>query len=783
MFSALVVTLLAATAPVPDDVLLARAPSLPNVYVGIYLSDVSDFDLKAGRFKADLHVWVKWLGDEKKVPPISFENGELDDKQELGLESEGDWHSMQWRVQGTFRGEFPVHTFPFDRQTLPIVFSLNEDVGRLVPDLGASSMSPGFSVSGWSYEPYFSARAEERLYGSDLGSVFREGKNAKQRLTTFSVEMRRPFGPYLIKFALPLALLLLVALLALFLPAERLDVRSAMGITALLSCIAFHYTQAGTLPDVTYLVAADKLFLGAYLFVAATLLISIIAFRLHEHRPDLARSSDRVGRWLLPIVTIASLISLVSGALARDAVVEPPAVANPNPSQPLLRVAVSGLDTLGGGLPQRRAQLVVRDSTGAFEAVLAQEAPSMTNSLVRLLPDGGMRVRWHLRADATWSDGSRITSDDLIFSLGLTPDPLRTAIERLDERTIDVTYSERRTDWLGGFAVFPKRSASFTPDGGREPLNKANGENKLPTAGAFVATEFEPGKRALFTRNERWAATKPSFEKLEVKVLPPPEAAKALLAGEVDVLTSLTADTYELLKKEPKVKVLEQPGDMLYVIMPKLTEPPWDSVENRLALLAAIDRHAMVKALEPAPASVASGWRAGPVVEVKPSVPLAPQTVKLFMSPVRSKDETHALLAAQIVADLAKAGVTVELVEKPELFQAVQRGEFEGLALLGRDTSDFVRFLNVRDATKAAGPHYDDEMVERVAAIQGSLYVERRRSLERELQGAWFKRLPMLPLVLTSRLAAVRADLEGPDWGVADSIWWNVAEWHFATPQ
>lgn len=210
----------------------------------MYLTDVSDFDLKAGRFKADLHVWVKWLGDEKQVPPISFENGEIDEKQELKVESEGAWHSMQWRVQGTFRGEFPVQAFPFDRQTLPIIFALNEDAGRLVPDLGASGMSPHFSVSGWSYEPFFSARAEERVYRSDLGSVFREGKNAKQRLTTFSVEMRRPFGPYLIKFALPLGLLLFVALLALFLLADRLDVRSAMGITALLSCIAFHYTQS-----------------------------------------------------------------------------------------------------------------------------------------------------------------------------------------------------------------------------------------------------------------------------------------------------------------------------------------------------------------------------------------------------------------------------------------------------------------------------------------------------------------------------------------------------------
>src|SRR5207302_6155735 len=85
----------------------------PRVYVGAYLTDVSDFDLKAGRFKADLRIWVKWLGTEE-VPALTFDNAEIDSKDELGKENDGAWHSVQWRVQGTFRGEFPVNACPFD---------------------------------------------------------------------------------------------------------------------------------------------------------------------------------------------------------------------------------------------------------------------------------------------------------------------------------------------------------------------------------------------------------------------------------------------------------------------------------------------------------------------------------------------------------------------------------------------------------------------------------------------------------------------------------------------
>lgn len=45
--------------------LTAAAPDTRRVYAGVYLSDVSDFELKAGRVKADLRVWVNGSGSEK----------------------------------------------------------------------------------------------------------------------------------------------------------------------------------------------------------------------------------------------------------------------------------------------------------------------------------------------------------------------------------------------------------------------------------------------------------------------------------------------------------------------------------------------------------------------------------------------------------------------------------------------------------------------------------------------------------------------------------------------
>ncbi len=768
--------------------LLSASDAQPRrVYVGAYLSDVSDFDLKAGRFKADLRVWLKWLGDEK-VPNVTFENGEIESKDELGTESDGQWRSVRWRVQGTFRGDFPVHAFPFDRQTLPVVFGLEESEGMLVPDLGDSGMNPVFSVTGWAYAPYFNARTEVKEYDSDLGSVRNEGRPARLRRAAFTVELHRPFAPYLLKFALPLVLILLMALLALLLPATELEVRSAMGVTALLSCIAFHYTQADTLPDVTYVVAADKLFLGAYVFIAATMVITVFAFRVHAARPALSVRADRLGIVALPGIALVSSVTLMTAAL-RTASPEPAPVtaAADRPSLPVLKIGVASLDTLqAAGLPQRRGALVVRGADGEQKAVLAEDAPAMTNPFVRLLPDGGMRVRWKLRPGAAFSDGSPVTSADVVFSIQSVANPLRTGVEVVDESTVDVTYSVRRNDFLSGFAVYPRaRLEEAFQDGGREALQRASNEAKVPSAGPYFLAAFNAGTSATLERNASFAGPRPVFDRIEVVAVKEP--AEALLKREVDVLTGISGATYEKLRGQPSVKVLEQPGDLFWVLVPNVTKPPFSDVAVRRALLSVLDRAAMVKALEPAPAQVASSWAAGPR-SAPPSVAdpsLGVTTVKLHTGQLKVKTSAAALLAERVVADLARVGVKVELEEHAELLPLVQKRDFEGLVLMARDTGEPSRFFNVPYAggryrvEEPEGAHYDRAMVDAYELRAESLYEERRALLDEKLQTLWFERLPMIPLVLTSRLAAVRADLEGPDWGKADSLWWNLPEWRF----
>lgn len=778
----------------------APTPAPRKVYVGIFLLDVSDLDLKAGRFKGDARVWLKWRGDETP-PPVSFDNFEPESKEELAHESDGDWRSVQWRLQGTFRGRFPVHDFPFDRQTLPLAFSLADSDGVLVPDLAASGMSQDFSITGWDYERAFAARLATRELGSDLGAIRTEGTAARANTVTFAVEMRRPFQPYIMKFVLPLAIILLMALLALLLPISELEVRSAMGVTALLSCIAFHFTQADSLPDVPYLVAADKLFIGSYALITVTLVVTVLGFNVRERHPARVKQLDRVFAVTVPALALAGMLVVLHQPSPAAAA---PVVEGPTPASATttLRLGVTGMKTTISGLNQLvRRGLLHTVASGERAPFLVEEAPAMTNALVRLLPDGGMTVRWRLKPGLSWSDGRPLTVEQLRHAIERVPTPRRRSIDVVDERTVDVTYDERRLEFLDGVTIYPDEALALVDasDGGVSPFLASN-QPKMPTLGPYVLESFEAEKGAVFVRNPHFAGARPAFERIEATAYPSSdELTAALLAGDIDATPGLSSQGLALLEGRPDFHLETQPGEVGYFLQPDLSVPLLADVRVREALLAAVDREALVKTLAPAPAEVMRALTPALPPLVAPAMTrdeakarlseLGAAGAKLTLFATEAPaGTTPALLRDQLVADLRAAGVDVEVHEVKSLAQLYASGTHGGLLFTGRDLSVLPRFFNVpyvKQVYQLDQPvpgRWDADDVARWSRLQATLYEERRAVLEAQVGEAWAKRLPVLPLVTTSRIAAARAALLGFEFGKADSVLWNVETWRFAPP-
>ncbi|MBL8918457.1 MAG: hypothetical protein JNJ54_06320 [Myxococcaceae bacterium] len=777
---------------------LAAQPAEPGrVYVGVYLLDVSDLDLKAGRFKGDARVWLKWRGDDT-APPLLFDNAELDSKEELSRENEGDWRTVQWRVQGTFRGEFPLHDFPFDSQTLALELSLPSTAGHLVPDFAASGMAPVFSITGWDYERSFQPRVDAHTYGSDFGSIAHEGNTTSLERVRFTVQLSRPLAPYLLKFLLPLGVILLMAVLGLFLPISELEVRSAMGVTALLSVVAFHFSQADSLPDVSYLVIADKLFLSAYVLCIVTLVVTVAGFNAKERFPRAVARVDRLFGLATPLVAIFGVLSLLERP-------PPPPLPEPGPPPPtrlaartVLRLGLAGAmkqPTSAGLFPLTRRGLVTRTAAGVLEPLLVTEAPQMTNGLVRLLPDGGLVIRWRLRNDLKWSDGTPLTVKDLEASLAVVPLARRRSVRVVDERTLEVEYADRRADDLEGFTVLPPvlRLAAAT-DAGLEAVSQASATPGTPTLGPYVLETFEADKQASFVRNPFFAGATPAFERVEVTVFgSSDELWPGLSSGELDATPGLGAQGVEGLLNNPDVTLHSQPGEVLYVLHVDPAVPGLQSAATRRALLSAIDREALVALLRPVPASVARGLTPdGRALDVAYD-PLSARAAlaeaglkRVKVSSMAAKPGTPpALLLGRIASDLVAAGLEVDAVSGADsnaLFLSRAHG---GLLLTARSVEVPARFFNVPwDKARATfvtdtpvPGFYEPPMLELNAKLKTTLYDERREALLARLSEEWAKRLSVVPLVFASKMAATRADLDGPELGKAESLLWNVERW------
>jgi peptide/nickel transport system substrate-binding protein len=806
---ALVLSLSAASAVAPPTP-PPRAP--PRVYAGIYLSDVSGFDLKEGRFHADFDVWLKWSGGAEP-PVLRFVNGEIDAREEQSRESDGDWHSVRWRVQGTFRGTFPLHAFPFDRQQLRIELALPEDAGRLSPDLGSSGMAKQFSITGWEYSPFFRAEVGQQALASDLGSIAGEGRARVLDSVGFVLELRRPSTSNILKFMLPLSIILAMAFLVFAVPFLAVDVRSAMGVTALLSVVAFHFAMSGSLPDVPYLVAADRLFLASYVLVLLSVVETVVVYRLGETRRALIRRVDRASACALSLVALGVGVSVAIIPARMDArsVIAPPPLAPPpaieaekSSARDELVIGVLNLPSVGsGGLSTLlRRGLTQPRGDGELVPHLAETIPSMTDESVRLLPDGGMLVRWRLKPGLRWSDGTAINATDLLYSLKLVADPDRLEVTGVDDLTIEIRYRRRLAGALTDFPLYPSEGEVSGADAGDGGERRRRGQNEAGD-GPYRVVSFTPERELLLERNPHWPGRPARVARVRVKVLPPEKMVEGLKSGEVHLLPGLPHSLAVAAESEAKAVTRSALDDAMLYLQPDLAHPRLSELKVRQAILRALDRNEIAHQFAEGSGKVAHTFRpedapdfAASVPRVKPSLVEAKRllseggglsAVKLLCSDL-PEASGYSRACGAVAKSLEELGVAVERVKLDAARQGggPNRREHGGLLLQQsrRDSRRPARFFNLPSSngvldTTTERPHFPPDVLELNQRLEASLFPERRRLLLIRMQERFVELLPLIPIAFGEQLSAVHPSLQGFEPGASGSLYWNIEEWRF----
>lgn len=278
------------------------------------------------------------------------------------------------------------------------------------------------------------------------------------------------------------------------------------------------------------------------------------------------------------------------------------------------------IDTLTVAFPSSLSNIYPGQEAGNFNyyvAVLVAEAlaaPDSTGKLVGALaeswtqPDATTYV-YTLRSGVTFSDGSALTADDIVYSVGLAKDEAMSpntayywANVDKAEKTADneVTITLLSPDVAFEWGPVAANAMWVTAE---RFVTAAGGELGTPAAlftgtGPYKVTSFEPDKGVELERVDTYWGGKAPVKTVKIEFIP--EETTRLLArkaGDIDMAISISLDQEQQWKDTDATDVLFA-ADRSYVGIDFNTAvEPFDDIHVRKAIALACDRATYVEKL------------------------------------------------------------------------------------------------------------------------------------------------------------------------------------------
>lgn len=179
--------------------------------------------------------------------------------------------------------------------------------------------------------------------------------------------------------------------------------------------------------------------------------------------------------------------------------------------------------------------------------------------------DDGLVYTVNLREGVSFHDGSDFNAADVVFTFDRLKAIESSAlsllgdfeVEAVDDYTVMFTLEEANADFAFGIA---SRWAFILPDGQETPNVIGEGETALSNfngTGAWILSEYKPGERASFVRNEAyWLEGEPVVDTLNLIFIEDQQAQiDALQSGVVDIIFKVAYDRVEELSGMENLKV------------------------------------------------------------------------------------------------------------------------------------------------------------------------------------------------------------------------------------
>lgn len=477
------------------------------------------------------------------------------------------------------------------------------------------------------------------------------------------------------------------------------------------------------------------------------------------------------------------------------------------------------------------------DETWELICMLCTELPTIENGMAKIedLPAGyqrpagttfcktadpalatkGMAITYTIQPNATWGDGTPITTDDVLFTYevgrneksGISNSELYRRIlkiDAIDKKTFTI-HSDRIESGYNGINDFHLLPAHLERAAFAEPTEYRNRTlyNTDPTNpglwfGPYKVTSIEPGARIVVEENPTWWGPKPQIKRIVVKTIENTAALEAnLLSGAVDYIAGelgLTIDQAIAFEQRHKGAYDIQYKPVLYYehLTPNHDNPIFADKRVRQALLYALDREALSQQLfagrqavadtsinpldwiytdqvkkypyDPAQAAAlldAAGWTLG-ADKVRHDVAGKPLTFELMTTAGERVRE----LVQQVLQSQWKAiGADVRIKNEPArvLFgETISKRKFTGMALFAWLSSPenvprttLHSTMVPSEANGWAGQNYANNRNQEMDDLMDCMEIEldrgKREQMWHKLQAIYAEELPDLPLYFRSQ--------------------------------
>lgn len=214
--------------------------------------------------------------------------------------------------------------------------------------------------------------------------------------------------------------------------------------------------------------------------------------------------------------------------------------------------------------------------------------------------EDGLVWDFSLRRGVQWHRGfGEVTADDVVFSLGKSADPGRSAyasdyaafesVEALDPYTVRITLKHRvpsllglLSNYSGGFLVSRKAYETLGSEFARNPVG----------FGPFQFEAIEPGVAVTFVAHKDYFRGAPNLERIKFRFLSSSSArGLAFLAGEVDAAAGSADQNWLRHVRATPGAVIDifEPSE-LNLLHVNTRKAPFDNILVRRALAHAVDR-------------------------------------------------------------------------------------------------------------------------------------------------------------------------------------------------